>query len=128
VQRSDPEQAQGAAVDTQSWSLKNVLALTFFVAFLTIQIIVPIVKLTAPRPSRFGWHMWAARKRNPQFILSMKDGTTSPVGLSTYLGISRGELDIHEAMPAHLCRVVPAVASVQIQTLDSERPKVYPCP
>ena len=110
------------------WSSSNVLALAFFVAFLAIQIIVPIVKLTSPRPARFGWHMWTARKRNPEFVMIMKDGTASPVNLSTYLGLSRGELDIQEAMPAHLCRVVPNVASVQIKTLDSEPFKVYSCP
>ena len=124
MQRSDSEEALGS----RPWSFRNVLVLVFFVGFLAIQIIVPIVKLTSPRPARFGWHMWTARKRNPQFILVMKDGTTSPVGLSTYLGLSRGELDIREAMSAHLCRVVPEVASVQIKTLDSEPPKVYSCP
>jgi hypothetical protein len=124
VQTSDPKEAPTAA----TWSPKNVLALAFFVAFLTIQIAVPIVKLTSPRPARFGWHMWTARRRNPQFTLVMKDGTTSPVDLSTYLGLSRGELDFREAMPAHLCRVVPDVVEVQTQTLDSESPKVHSCP
>ena len=110
------------------WSTRNILAVAFFVAFLAIQILVPVVKLTAPRPARFGWHMWTARKRNPQFVLIMKDGSASPVILSTYLGLSRGELDIREAMPPHLCRVVPDVASVQIKPLDSEAPRVYSCP
>ena len=110
------------------WSTRNILAIAFFVTFLAIQIVVPVVKLTAPRPARFGWHMWSARKRNPQFVLIMKDGGASPVILSTYLGLSRGELDIREAMPPHLCRVVPDVASVQIKPLDSEPSWVYSCP
>jgi len=117
--REQPEGAIG--------SFKNLLALSFFVAFLAIQIVVPIVKLTSLRPARFGWHMWTARKPNPRFTLVFKDGTTSPAILSTYLGLSRGELDIREAMPAHLCRVVPNVASVQINTVDSESLKVYTC-
>jgi len=104
------------------------MAVAFFVIFLAIQIVVPVVKLTSPRPARFGWHMWTARNRNPQFVMTMKDGSLSPVILSTYLGLSRGELDIREAMPAHLCRVVPDVVSVQIKTLDSEPSKVYSCP
>lgn len=124
MQRSDSD----AALGPRAWSFRSVLVLLFFVAFLAIQIIVPVVKLASPRPARFGWHMWTARKGNPQFILVMKNGTTHPVSLSTYLGLSRGELDIREAMSAHLCRVVPEVASVQIKTLDSEPPKVYSCP
>jgi len=60
--------------------------------------------------------------------MTMKDGSVSPVILSTYLGLSRGELDIREAMPAHLCRVVPDVASVQTKPLDSEPSRVYSCP
>jgi hypothetical protein len=111
-----------------TWSTRNILAVAFFVTFLAIQIVVPLVKLTSPRPGRFGWHMWTARKRNPQFVMVLKDGSASPVSLSTYLGFSRGEIDVREAMPAHLCRVVPDVASVQIKPLDSEPSKVYSCP
>jgi len=111
-----------------AWSPRNILAIAFFVTFLAIQIVVPIVKLISPRPARFGWHMWTARKRNPQFVMTMKDGSASPVILSTYLGLSRGELDIREAIPAHLCRVVPDVASVEIKPLDSQPSKVYSCP
>jgi hypothetical protein len=111
-----------------AWSQRNILVIAFFVTFLAIQIVVPVVKLTSPRPARFGWHMWTARKRNPQFVMMMKDGTATPVILSTYLGLSRGELDLRDAMPAHLCRVVPDVASVQIKLLDSEPAKVYSCP
>jgi hypothetical protein len=109
-------------------SPRNILAIAFFFAFLAIQIVVPVVKLTSLRPARFGWHMWTARKRNPQFVMIMKDGSASPVILSTYLGLSRGEMDIREAMPAHLCRVVPDVASVQIKPFDSEPSQVYSCP
>jgi hypothetical protein len=109
-------------------SHRNIVVIAFFVTFLTIQIVVPVVKLTSPRPARFGWHMWTARKPNPQFVMIMKDGSATPVILSTYLGLSRGELDLLEAMPAHLCRVVPDVASVQIKPLDSEPAKVYSCP
>jgi hypothetical protein len=111
-----------------AWSPRNILAIAFFVTFLAIQIVVPVVKLTSPRPARFAWHMWTARKRNPQFVMIMKDGSVSPVMLSTYLGLGRGELDIREAMPAHLCRVVPDVAAVQIKPPDSEPSKVYSCP
>lgn len=111
-----------------AWSTRKILAIAFFVTFLAIQIVVPVVKLTSPRPARFGWHMWTARKPNPQFVMTMKDGSVSPVILSTYLGLSRGEMDIREAMPAHLCRVVPDVASVQTKPLDSEPSRVYSCP
>ena len=113
--------------DTRFWTSKRVLILIFFVSFLTIKIAVPVIQLTSQRPARFGWHMWSARKRFPQFFIVLKDGTSRPADLSTYIGWSRGEMDFTEALPPHLCRVVPEIAAVEIKSPGSETLKVHVC-
>jgi hypothetical protein len=125
TKRGEPE--DDAPVNGRVWTSKNVLVIVFFASFLTIQTVVPVVKLTAQRPARFGWHMWSARKRFPQFFVVLNDGTSRPADLSTYIGWSRGEMDFTEALPPHLCRVVPEIAAVEIKAPGSETLKTYSC-
>lgn len=99
----------------------------FFVLFLVIQTAVPLVQLWAPRPARFGWQMFTDTPRRPRFTLVLRDGTRRPAHLGQYVAHSRGEIDLEKALPRHLCRVVPDVASVQITTPDSKQPRVYKC-
>jgi hypothetical protein len=106
----------------------RVAANTFFVLFLLIQTAVPLVQLWAPRPARFGWQMFSATQQRPRFSLVMRDGTRRPANLRLYVAQSRGEVDLEKALPRHLCRVVPDVASVQITAPDSKQPRVYKCP
>jgi hypothetical protein len=95
------------------------------VLFLLIQIGVPLVRLRAPRPARFGWQMFSASPQRIRFSLLMQDGTTQPANLGKYVAQSRGEVNLEEALPRHLCRMVSDVVSVEITTPDSKR--VYPC-
>ncbi len=110
------------------WTTKSVVAAAFFTLFLSIQIGVPLIRLWAPRPARFGWQMFSARQQRPRFSLVLRDGTSRPVNLGPYVAQSRGEVDLENALPPHLCRTVPDVASVQITAPDAEQPRVYPCP
>jgi hypothetical protein len=104
-----------------------VLAVGFCLSFLSVQIAVPAFQLNAPRPARFGWHMWAARTEFPVFLVVMTDGTRQPADLATYVGLSRGEMDLTEALPPHLCRVVPAVAAVEVRVPGIETPRIHQC-
>ena len=106
----------------------RVAATAFFVLFLLIQTGMPLVQLWAPRPARFGWQMFSATPQRNRFSLVMRDGTGQPVDLRLYVAQSRGEVDLEEALPPHLCRVVPDVASVRITAADSKQPRVYKCP
>jgi hypothetical protein len=120
-----PGEEQRRAFET--WSRKDLAVFVFCACFLGVQIVVPIVKLTEPRPARFGWQMWSARAKPHRFFLVMKDGTTRPADLSRYIGWSRGELDLRDRLPPHLCHVVPDVTAVQIQSPGSETRNVYTC-
>lgn len=110
-----------------AWTWKSLLAGVFFITFLALQIAVPLVQLASPRPARFGWHMWTARKESPQFLVVLHDGTTRPADLSAHVGLSRGEMDLSDALPPHLCRVVLEIVAVEIRTPGSDAVKIYPC-
>ena len=118
--------------DTQhvgdAWTAESVWTAAFFVLFLLIQTAVPLVRLRAPRPARFGWQMFSATPQRARFSLVMRDGTTRPAKLDLYVAQSRGEVDLEEALPRHLCRVVPDIAAVQIDSPDSTQPRFYKCP
>lgn len=105
----------------------RIAATAFFMLFLVIQTAVPLAQLWAPRPARFGWQMFSARQERPRFSLVLRDGTSRPVDLRLYVAHSRGEVDLEQALPSHLCRVVPDLAAVQIAAPDSKQPRVHTC-
>jgi hypothetical protein len=106
----------------------RVAGTVFFVLFLVIQTAVPLFQLTAPRPARFGWQMFSGRQQRARFSLVLRDGTHQPVNLGLFVAQSRGEVNLEEALPQHLCRVVPDLAAVQITAQASDQPRVHPCP
>lgn len=99
----------------------------FCLLYLLIQTAVPLVKLSEPRPSRFGWQMFTGLQERRRFSLVMRDGRNQPVDLRLYVAQSRGETELEEALPPHLCRVVPDVAAVLISTPGARQSRVYEC-
>jgi hypothetical protein len=126
VQKDSSESVIEPGNKRESWNPKTILALIFCAAFLAIQIAVPIAKLASQRPARFGWHMWSARKKFPQFFL-VKGETKRPADLSRYIAWSRGEMDFTDALPAHLCREIPDIDGVEIRMPDNQPPKTHAC-
>ena len=49
-------------------------------------------------------------------------------GLQTSSKNNEEEVDLEEALPRHLCRVVPDLAAVQITAPDAKQPRFYKCP
>ena len=88
---------------------------------------VPLVQLAAPRPARFGWQMWTARRAFSTFLLVMRDGTTQPADLARHVAFSRGEMDLDTALPPHLCRVVRDAAAVEVR-VPGRDPRIHSCP
>lgn len=111
----------------QMWTSRHLVAAVFCIAFLTLQIAVPIIRLTSPRPARFGWHMWTARPQAPQFSIVMNDGSVRPADVSVYLASSRGEMDAGSVLPPHLCRVIPDIVAVEIRPRGSNAVQLYRC-
>lgn len=108
-------------------SSKHLAGTAFFFLFLLIQTAVPLAQLWASRPARFAWQMYSAKPQPTRFSLVMRDGTRKPANLGPYVAQARGEVNLEHALPPHLCRVVPDLASVLITPPDSHSPRVYQC-
>ena len=121
-------QKQNATPDSPEYNSTPVVALAFVVLFLSIQIIVPVVKLMSPRPARFGWHMWTVKPPRRQVVLLMRDGTSRPADLRPYLAQGRGELDLDHVLPPHLCRMIPDVAAVRYNSRITATTQTHTCP
>lgn len=121
-------QKLNATPDLSEYNIGPVLALAFIVLFLSVQIIVPVVKLMSPRPARFGWHMWTVTPPRRQVVLLMRDGTTRPADLRPYLAQGRGELDLDHVLAPHLCRMNPDVAAVRYRSRSTATTQTHTCP
>jgi hypothetical protein len=109
------------------WTWKHRFALAFCAAFLTVQTVVPLLRLARPRPARFGWQMWTVRPTFPTFRMVMADGTKRAPDLSVYVAVNRGEVDLRDALPPHLCRAVPGVTAVEITEPVTDLVSVQQC-
>ena len=101
---------------------------TFFMGFLIVQLIIPIVQLVwAPRPARFGWQMFSVSAPPPSFAVMLSDGTTRPIAIEPFVTSLRGDVPLSQFLPPHLCRVVPHVVAVRYQFHESSQPETYLC-
>jgi hypothetical protein len=106
----------------------EIAAALFFVAFLAIQLAVPIVQLvSAPRPARFGWQMYSVRSVPPRFDLLLRDGTSQPVALESYVTSLRADVPLVRFLPPHLCGIFPQAAAVRYQQDEGSESGTYIC-
>lgn len=73
------------------------------VAFLALQLTLPILALAGPRPTRFGWQMFTAYAPAPSVSVERTDGSVEPVELSELLAHPRPEADLHSTIVDALC-------------------------
>jgi len=89
------------------------------VVFLALQIAVPATALFAPRPQRFGWHMYSALPPVPDVSVVGADGTEDRVELEALFVVPRAEIDYATALRDRLCGVTHAVA-IRHRSADGE--------
>lgn len=95
------------------------------VAFLVVQLVVPIVVLTAPRPSRFGWQMFTAYAPLPTVWAEDPAGERAAVDVERLLVHPRPEANLSQPIAEAVCRTDDVVAVVvESATADPER---VPC-
>lgn len=86
-------------------------------AFLLVQLVVPLYQLTQPRPARFGWQMYSAISLDlmvEPFHIEDAAGELHPVAFATHLARARPEIDYRTLLPPYLCHVrADAVAVVR---------------
>jgi hypothetical protein len=108
--------------------LRAKLIMLFAAGFLAVQVAVPVVRLAAPRPSRFGWHMYSGSSSAPTFWVVTRDGASREVALEDHLGYARPELEYLPWLPRHLCRTVPDAAAVRHQADGAKSVEEFACP
>jgi len=130
--RHEPIDAQGT-VDVEGTSprgmrLARLAAASFFIAFLAIQIGVPIIQLVwSPRPARFGWQMYSVVSAAPRFNLIMRDGAAKSLDITPYVTSLRGDVPLARFLPPHLCSLFPDAAAVHYQMNDRSQAGIYQC-
>jgi hypothetical protein len=102
---------------------------TLCLAFLTLQVGVPAVRLLGPRPARFGWQMFAAHTTAPAFAVEHADGSRALVDVDDYFAFRRGDLDpaVFDRLPPHLCRLDPTVVTVYERRPTETSIEAHPC-
>jgi hypothetical protein len=116
-----------SANDDALWKRQEVAAAVFLLVFVLIQTAVPFILLWTPRPARFGWQMFSVNPQRVRYVLVFRDGTRKAANLSRYVAQSRGEMDLTQSLPQHLCRVVPGIASVEVVRSDTREMRVCMC-
>lgn len=89
-------------------------------AFLAVQLVVPAVALFAPRPARFGWHMYSALPPVPQAWIVHADGSSEAVDVTSLFVVPRAEIDYAAALRDRLCGISRAV-EIRVQP-DADAP------
>ena len=96
------------------------------VAFLALQLLVPLMALFGPRPGRFSWQMYSALPRVPHAWTVAADGAETPIDLGPLFAVQRAEIDYAAVLRAGLCDKVAAPA-VKIQEDESSEPELIAC-
>jgi hypothetical protein len=106
------------------WRPRKLLTAALFVAFVSVQVLVPALQLAEPRPARFGWQMYTAVVPLPSVWVERPDGQLDQVDVGPLLVRERGEMDLAEPIAEALC-ASQAIEAVVIEQLAQERR--YPC-
>ena len=109
-------------------SLSKRAAACFFVVYLIVQVGLPVYRLWAPRPARFGWQMFSASAFPVRVWLLRRDGSEEPLAPDAYVGNARGDLDYERFVLPHICKMRPDAVSVRFQLPGPSAAKDYPCP
>ena len=99
------------------WTRRLRVAAAFAVAWVAIQLLVPLWLLTAPRPARFAWQMYSATPAYPEVVALAEGGRRDTLSVSTYLAAIRYDLSprYRDLIGPHVCRVVPGVRAVDLR-------------
>lgn len=92
------------------WSPRKRLLGLLVIAFVIVQLAVPILQLAQPRPARFGWQMYSALTSLPVVNVETANGTVTPLDLTRVVVRERAEVDFSAALVQYVCDTTDAVA------------------
>ncbi|MEO5986536.1 MAG: hypothetical protein ABIW50_04035 [Candidatus Limnocylindria bacterium] len=96
----------------ERWTPMTALVAVAMIAFLLVQLAMPALALSEPRPARFGWQMYTAVPTLPTVRIEAADGSLGPVDLGGLVARGRADADFSSALAAHLCATTNAAAVV----------------
>ena len=111
------------------WSARDRLVAAVVVTYLVLQLLIPAIMLFRPRPQRFGWQMFSSVPVVPRLVLHRTTGRRDTVDINRYFAIRRPELALGDLgfVMAHVCRVTPDAAQVEVTVLPDSAPRLQPC-
>jgi hypothetical protein len=95
----------------KDWRESRIAALLFIAVFVAIQLSIPISRLSEESPRRFGWQMLSVAREAPTFVAHTNLGDNE-IELVDFVARARGDIDLEEVLPTHLCRVLSDANSV----------------
>ena len=92
----------------------------FILAYLTVQIAVPLIALKKDRMTPFGWQMFTAKYPPPSIYSVLENGRIRMLGTPAATGkvIVRPEVDFDLHLPQHLCRVIAGIDAVIVKPVN----------
>jgi len=108
-----------------TWTATQRIRALAFVVLASAMIVVPLA-VFAQDGARFGWRMFSFSDPFPELTLVDEDGTRTVVDPIPYIGRLRGDVPFGDALPPHLCAVVPGTARVVV-SLGGEESE-FDCP
>jgi hypothetical protein len=113
--------------DRRRWSPLAVVAAVIVVAWLAVQVAIPIKTFFIAGEQQFGWQMFSLQSHRPTYTVQFVDGSVKPVDWNKYVSRSRGDYHVDDAMPPFLCRRLPDAEIVFQHFRNKSTPKAYRC-
>lgn len=123
-QRSSASPGVGG-VRSPAWSWRTALAAVFFVGFLAVQLIVPLLDV-GPSRTRFGWKMFSSRYPAVRFSVESADGEVERIQYRPYTK-HRLEVRYENHLPTHLCGQLPGAAAILVKVPNEAEPRRHVC-
>jgi hypothetical protein len=109
------------------WNRREVLVAGFVLAFVAIQVALPIVMFTVrggvfglneePHTGElpFSWQMFTIVPAHPTASVTYRDGTTATVDLVKLLGSASARMEYDDSGGRAICAAVPGAAAVTVE-------------
>lgn len=105
---------------------------TFVVAYLTVQVVYPVLPWFLPGFSLFTWHMYAGQEETPRFVVAFADGSTRDAGnllrRNNPVRLFGPSVDQERFVPPHLCGLWSGARAVHVRYERARREVTVPCP
>jgi hypothetical protein len=106
---------------------RNIAAAGFFVAYLAMQVVVPIAQAKSPCISRFGWQMFSRPVNQRRFTIVTSDGWKGNVDAGNSIGNGRSDINFEADYPPFACRSMAQADRVQWVGADGQL-REFKCP